>query len=269
MSQYIDGTVTVTSGSAAVVGSGTLFSSHVTAGDIFTIVGSSVPYVVGSVTDDTHLTLTANYAGTTASGASYAITTSFTPTLGLPYPEQQDLDTATIIKRAMLLIESLLAAVKVTTPGDIVYATAANVLARLGLLADKKLFGNAAGTAPEWATGMKIITGSRNLATASGSVAYTGVGFKPSAVVVIGLVNGSTAAAWGLDDGTTPWCFYRDSSLGNFYSYPGDSFAAYVGAGPDGQHGHVASFDADGFTLAWTKQNSPTGTYAFAVLCLR
>lgn len=110
MSQYIDGTVTVTSGSAAVVGSGTLFSSHVAAGDLFTIIGSSVPYVVGSVTDDTHLTLTANYAGTTAAGASYAITTSFTPILGIAYMEQQDLDTATIFKRAILQMEALLVA---------------------------------------------------------------------------------------------------------------------------------------------------------------
>lgn len=108
MSQYIAGTVAVTNGSAAVVGTGTLFAANVTAGDLFTVQGSSVPYVVGSITDDTHLTLTANYAGADDAAAAYAITTSFTPTLGIPYMEQQDLDTATIFKRAMLQIEALL-----------------------------------------------------------------------------------------------------------------------------------------------------------------
>lgn len=125
MSQYIAGTVAVTNGSAAVVGTGTLFAANVAAGDLFTVQGSSVPYEVGSVTDDTHLTLTANYAGADDAAAAYAITTSFTPTLGIPYMEQQDLDTATIFKRAMLLVEALLTggvAYDQTVNGDLLVA---------------------------------------------------------------------------------------------------------------------------------------------------
>ena len=108
MSQYKTGTVTVTNGSATVTGSGTSWSANVAAGDLFTIIGSSVPYIVGSVASDTSLTLTSTYAGVTASAQSYAITTSFTPILGIPYMEQGDLDTATIYKRGMLVIEDFL-----------------------------------------------------------------------------------------------------------------------------------------------------------------
>jgi len=31
----------------------------------------------------------------------------------------------------------------------------------------------------------------------------------------------------------------------------------------------VKSYDADGFTLTWTKGGSPTGTFEFAVKCIR
>ena len=118
MSQYRVGTAAATNGSAAIVGTGTSWASYVTAGSVFTVVGSTVPYVVASVTDNTHLTLSSNYGGTTASGLSYTIGTSFTPNLGLPYVEQGDVETATILKRAMLLIDQDLA-----TPGVTINAT--------------------------------------------------------------------------------------------------------------------------------------------------
>lgn len=105
MSQVTTGSVSVTSGSASIVGSGTDWATSVTAGSIFTIASSGVPYVIGAVADDTHATLTSVYAGSTASGQAYRITTSFTPTRGLPYPEHGDLDTATILKRAMLILD--------------------------------------------------------------------------------------------------------------------------------------------------------------------
>jgi len=106
MSQYRSGTVAVINGNTGIVGTGTAWLSSVATGSVFTLPGSGVPYVVGSVVDDTHITLTGPYAGTTASGLEYSITTSFTPSLSLPYPEEGDNDTATILKRAMLKIEA-------------------------------------------------------------------------------------------------------------------------------------------------------------------
>jgi hypothetical protein len=64
------GTVAVTNGSVTVVGIGTTFKNNLVAGEPITIAGGG--YTIQSVTDNTHLTLTTNYAGTTASGLAYS-----------------------------------------------------------------------------------------------------------------------------------------------------------------------------------------------------
>ena len=64
----LTGTISVTNGSANVTGTGTLFTTEVKAGDKILI--ATVEYTVRSVTTNTALVLTANYAGTTASGLS-------------------------------------------------------------------------------------------------------------------------------------------------------------------------------------------------------
>jgi len=61
----LTGTLTATNGSATITGSGTLFASELTFGDIITL--SGVVYKVQSVASNTSLTLTANFAGTTSS----------------------------------------------------------------------------------------------------------------------------------------------------------------------------------------------------------
>jgi hypothetical protein len=64
------GTVAVTGGSAAVVGTSTTFTTSLTVGQWLVIQGdtTATPYQVLSITDDTHLTLASNYGGSTASG---------------------------------------------------------------------------------------------------------------------------------------------------------------------------------------------------------
>ncbi len=106
MAQYKTGTVSVTNGSATVTGSGTLWSGEIAAGDLFTIVGDNAWYEVASVGSNTSITLSANYAGTTGSGQSYAISRDFTTRLGLPYPQKGDIETASIIKRAFEQIDT-------------------------------------------------------------------------------------------------------------------------------------------------------------------
>jgi len=108
MAQYKAGTVAVTNGGATVVGTGTAFLANVAAGQTFIVNGSKVPYIVSSVVDNTHLTLSAPYAGATQSGLNYEINTSRTPVLLFDYMERGDLDTATTFKRAMLQIEAVL-----------------------------------------------------------------------------------------------------------------------------------------------------------------
>ena len=108
MSQYRTGTVQTTLGQNSIVGSGTTFVGNVLAGQIFTVVGDNVWYQVSAVPDNTHLTLAANYAGSSGSGKAYAVTTSFTANLSLPYPEQGDLETASLVKRALTMLDALL-----------------------------------------------------------------------------------------------------------------------------------------------------------------
>ncbi|MHB8110489.1 MAG: hypothetical protein ACYDHW_10715, partial [Syntrophorhabdaceae bacterium] len=73
--------------------------------------------------------------------------------------------------------------------GDMYYR-AGGVLARLAKgAANLKMFMNAAGTAPEWATEFKIITATRDLTAGAGDVAYTGVGFKPAGFIMAGTAS--------------------------------------------------------------------------------
>ena len=79
MASYKTGTVSVTNGSAEVVGVGTSWGSQmIHAGDIFSLTdtaGAAVSphYEILTVTDETHLTLSVNYGGVTASGKNYMI----------------------------------------------------------------------------------------------------------------------------------------------------------------------------------------------------
>ena len=63
-------------------------------------------YDVASVDTDTQITLSVNYAGVTASGAVYAIGTSFTVPDNFPEMSQGDIETATIFTRGMRKIQS-------------------------------------------------------------------------------------------------------------------------------------------------------------------
>jgi uncharacterized repeat protein (TIGR01451 family) len=82
----LQGTVSVTNGSAAVTGAGTLFTTQLTAGSVIAING--VSYTVSSIANDTQLTLSSNYAGATAGGlvipASFSVPVTVTTSTAGP-----------------------------------------------------------------------------------------------------------------------------------------------------------------------------------------
>ena len=119
MSQYKTGTATVTNGSATVTGTNTLWLANVSAADSFTIAGDGVMYDVASVDSDTQITLSAPYAGTTASGVVYAIGTGFTVPDSFPEMSQGDIETATIFTRAMRKIQSKFTGIAINTTAEI------------------------------------------------------------------------------------------------------------------------------------------------------
>lgn len=79
MSWYRTGTVAVTNGSAAVAGTGTSWVTNgIAVGDVFTT-DFSVFYEVQAIGGDGVITLDRGFAGTTATGAAYAIIRNFSP----------------------------------------------------------------------------------------------------------------------------------------------------------------------------------------------
>jgi hypothetical protein len=111
----------------------------------------------------------------------------------------------------------------------------------------------------------KIITATRVYDASTGDVAYTGVGFQPSAIIGIG----SNANYWvciGFGDGTNKHYFnhYQNRDpLGNtnYFMLCGDPWSGF-------QYANIDSMDADGFTLAWTNNSSVSSTYTATLLFL-
>jgi hypothetical protein len=108
MSQYREGTVSVTNGSQTVTGVGTSWLAEVASGDLFVIVGQGIVYQVAAVGSNTSITLAANYAGTSGSGLSYVVARDFTPINNIPIINRGDFETAALLTRAMQIIDGLL-----------------------------------------------------------------------------------------------------------------------------------------------------------------
>jgi hypothetical protein len=135
--------------------------------------------------------------------------------------------------------------------------------------ANLKLFVNAAGTLGEWASGIKIGTFTRDLAAVAGDVAYTGIGFRPSVVIFIsGSVQGHGV---GFDDGTNHYCGVV-VGLGAASDFTAQTTKSIWGSdnwGTTNVRGFIASMDADGFTITYTKAGNPTGDLYVFYLALR
>ena len=134
------------------------------------------------------------------------------------------------------------------------------------LLSDTSLTGNADMAYAN--ARFKVGSFTRNVATASGTAAVTGVGFTPKAIIFgSGMTASSVGSCIGVDDGTTRGGF-QFVSPNNFLS---TAFSIYVAptATSDYNTGIVSTFDVDGFTISWTKVGSPTGTATVWYLALR
>lgn len=114
----------------------------------------------------------------------------------------------------------------------------------------------------------KVGTLTRDLSLASGNVAYTGVGFTPKAILFFTAMPATDWAAWGFSDGTSHVSVDREADAKFYANTPNFAFTIGSSAG-NYQKAIINSFDADGFTLAWTKVNSPTGTGNVMYLAFR
>lgn len=107
----------------------------------------------------------------------------------------------------------------------------------------------------------KVGATTRDISSATGNFSVTGVGFKPKAIDFICCVQGTTDGSWGFDDGTNAQVMLtgNNGTAGQLSNSGASSIFFTVSAG-NTYTGKIASFDADGFTIAGTKAGSPTGT---------
>ena len=116
----------------------------------------------------------------------------------------------------------------------------------------------------------KLLTFTRDLTTASGTQALTGFGFRPKRCTGWGAVDLTNAVYTTLigkvdDAGNMSALFYYTATqLQN-------STASFLNpaSGANNASAVLSSYDADGLTLYWTKNASPTGIFKFTVECSR
>jgi len=152
--------------------------------------------------------------------------------------------------------------------GDLVYGSAANVMSQLAKgTANYKLFMDAGATLPEWSNGFYVGTFTYDTATATGTVAYTGVGFKPSVIIMFGGVSGSFENFKGFCKNTLAYGYSYLSGTGWYYS--GSRFGYLYQSASIYTSVALQSMDADGFTLSYTKTGAKTGTLRGIYLAIR
>jgi hypothetical protein len=117
-------------------------------------------------------------------------------------------------------------------------------------------------------TRTKIIVATFDLTTSTGDVAYTGAGFRPTGIVALATVDaGANTVNIGVVDsaGTDG----KVGRLANGNEYYASSLFDIETVSNNYHTAAFKQFDADGFTITWTKTNSPSGTARLVFLCFR
>ncbi len=119
----------------------------------------------------------------------------------------------------------------------------------------------------------KVGSTTRDVSTASGTQAITGIGFQPKAVILIAGIAAANneAVSIGVDDGTTGICIFNggNDSANTWGFETAKSISIHPSAAGNNATASVTTLGADGFTLTWVKTGSPTGTYNIGYLCIK
>jgi len=157
-----------------------------------------------------------------------------------------------------------------TTKGDLV-VEGVTVPERLaGAALDLYLKSQGAGNTPIYAAmtlrdvGIKIGNSTRST---GGSQAITGVGFKPSVIILLARDATSVNNNWsvGFSNAGTDMCM----TMSNNGTVTEDLFTISLNIRRDGTNvlsGQVVSRDSDGFTITWTLTNTVSLSYIY--ICL-
>lgn len=203
--------------------------------------------------------------GTTGSGSVVLATspTLTTPNLGTP----SALVGTNITGTASGLTSGIATNIAGGSAGSLPYQSGAATTALLSIVANKKLFANAAGNAPEWSAGFGILNETRDSSLATGNVSYIGLGFKPSTVLMLCSTAGANGS-WsvGFYDGTHYTVMYTNEVPNTQIN---TSNVGVVGTAAGNTLITISSFDTDGITLTYTKSSSPTGIISVSMMLFR
>lgn len=113
---------------------------------------------------------------------------------------------------------------------------------------------------------VKIITAERDGVADNEDVKYSELGFMPSRIEAIMVVNGTFYSSNGYSDKEkTNKCIYQADANKKYFN---DSLVTYSNQGSWAQNGSIKSYDEDGFTITWTKIGNPTsGTMQMIFIC--
>ncbi len=115
----------------------------------------------------------------------------------------------------------------------------------------------------------KIVSFTRDVSTASGTQAVTGVGGTPIVVIFAATITTTNVFSIGFDDGTTHLLVRANDGIttDTWAQASTASIWLQVGGAATDYYGSITTLGSDGFTVTWTKEGSPTGTATINALC--
>lgn len=119
----------------------------------------------------------------------------------------------------------------------------------------------------------KLVNSTYDLTTASGTQVVSGFGFTPSACSVFGAVNGTaintyTTYSGNVDSAKNQAVVFTLGTTQNGFSNTA-FIAAFDATAANNQVGVLSAYGAGSVSIAWTKGGTPTGTFAFSLLCFK
>ncbi len=113
----------------------------------------------------------------------------------------------------------------------------------------------------------KIITATRDYSAVAGDVAYTGVGFTPTSIRAIFCKDSASVGDGNGFSDSSKTSFCVNTRQNNGTAHPSSTLIYSDIASGQYISAIVKSYDADGFTLTWSKTGSPTGTLNIGFIC--
>jgi hypothetical protein len=117
----------------------------------------------------------------------------------------------------------------------------------------------------------RFVSFTRDLTAATGSVAYTGIGFIPTTIIIFGAIASTTFSSFGFADVNRSEGAMAGGAVAiGQWTY--NTTAIYIASEvtfANNQTGSVSAYSQDGFSISWVKTGSPTGTAQFYALCLK